>query len=63
MGPRIEYSIGDIFEDDEVAQILPFLALPDGAHLVTLPAVYLDSSSHYCRARKTILISISSSPV
>ncbi|KAH9480710.1 Late secretory pathway protein avl9 [Psilocybe cubensis] len=33
VGPRIEYSIGDIFEDDEVAKILPFLALPDGAHL------------------------------
>ncbi|KAF9054829.1 transport protein Avl9-domain-containing protein [Panaeolus papilionaceus] len=33
VGPRIEYSKGDIFEDEEVAKILPFLALPDGAHL------------------------------
>ncbi|KAF8889972.1 transport protein Avl9-domain-containing protein [Gymnopilus junonius] len=33
VGPRIEYAKGDIFEDDEVAKILPFLALPDGAHL------------------------------
>ncbi|KAF9560885.1 hypothetical protein CPC08DRAFT_459598 [Agrocybe pediades] len=33
VGPRIEYSIGDIFEDEEVANNLPFLALPDGAHL------------------------------
>ncbi|KAJ3491218.1 hypothetical protein NLJ89_g11358 [Agrocybe chaxingu] len=33
VGPRIEYSAGDIFEDEEVAKILPFLALPDGAHL------------------------------
>ncbi|KAJ7080511.1 transport protein Avl9-domain-containing protein [Mycena epipterygia] len=33
VGPRIEYSTGDIFEDEEVAKILPFLALPDGAHL------------------------------
>ncbi|KAJ6508335.1 transport protein Avl9-domain-containing protein [Mycena sanguinolenta] len=33
VGPRIEYSRGDIFEDEEVAKILPFLALPDGAHL------------------------------
>ncbi|KAF8182306.1 transport protein Avl9-domain-containing protein [Pholiota molesta] len=33
VGPRIEYSKGDIFEHEEVAQILPFLALPDGAHL------------------------------
>lgn len=33
MGPRIEYSKGEIFEDEEVGKILPFLALPDGAHL------------------------------
>jgi hypothetical protein len=33
VGPRIEYSKGDIFDDEEVAKILPFLALPDGAHL------------------------------
>ncbi|KAF8073978.1 transport protein Avl9-domain-containing protein [Lyophyllum atratum] len=33
IGPRIEYSRGEIFEDEEVAKILPFLALPDGAHL------------------------------
>ncbi|KAJ7034260.1 transport protein Avl9-domain-containing protein [Mycena alexandri] len=33
VGPRIEYSTGDIFEDEEVTKILPFLALPDGAHL------------------------------
>ncbi|KAG6815037.1 hypothetical protein H0H87_005684, partial [Tephrocybe sp. NHM501043] len=35
IGPRIEYSKGDIFDDDEVTKILPFLALPDGAHLST----------------------------
>ncbi|KAH7885401.1 transport protein Avl9-domain-containing protein [Phlebopus sp. FC_14] len=33
VGPRIEFSQGTIFEDDEVAKMLPFLALPDGAHL------------------------------
>ncbi|KAJ7078547.1 transport protein Avl9-domain-containing protein [Mycena belliarum] len=33
VGPRIEYSSGEIFEDEEVIKILPFLALPDGAHL------------------------------
>ncbi|CAK5270526.1 unnamed protein product, partial [Mycena citricolor] len=33
VGPRIEYSRGDIFDDEEVTKILPFLALPDGAHL------------------------------
>ncbi|KIM40920.1 hypothetical protein M413DRAFT_445694 [Hebeloma cylindrosporum] len=33
VGPRIEYSRGTIFEDEELAKILPFLALPDGAHL------------------------------
>lgn len=32
-GPRIEFSKGDIFEDAEIATNLPFLALPDGAHL------------------------------
>ncbi|KAF8628649.1 hypothetical protein AX15_003781 [Amanita polypyramis BW_CC] len=33
VGPKIEYCKGDIFENEEVAKILPFLALPDGAHL------------------------------
>ncbi|KAH7909234.1 transport protein Avl9-domain-containing protein [Hygrophoropsis aurantiaca] len=33
VGPRIEFSKGDIFEDEEVAKMLPFLALPDGAHV------------------------------
>ncbi|OJT10231.1 Late secretory pathway protein AVL9 [Trametes pubescens] len=35
VGPKIEFSRGDIFEDEELAKILPFLALPDGAHLTT----------------------------
>lgn len=34
VGPKIEFSRGDIFEDEEITKILPFLALPDGAHLV-----------------------------
>ncbi|CCL98519.1 uncharacterized protein FIBRA_00518 [Fibroporia radiculosa] len=33
VGPKIEFSRGSIFDDDEIAKILPFLALPDGAHL------------------------------
>ncbi|KAI0341521.1 hypothetical protein BDW22DRAFT_1359113 [Trametopsis cervina] len=33
VGPKIEFSRGDIFEDEEISKILPFLALPDGAHL------------------------------
>ncbi|KAJ7851670.1 transport protein Avl9-domain-containing protein [Mycena olivaceomarginata] len=33
VGPRIEYSRGDVFDDEEVVKLLPFLALPDGAHL------------------------------
>jgi hypothetical protein len=33
VGPRIEFSEGDIFADEEIAANLPFLALPDGAHL------------------------------
>ncbi|KAI0335696.1 hypothetical protein GY45DRAFT_1316388 [Cubamyces sp. BRFM 1775] len=35
VGPKIEFARGDIFEDEEIAKILPFLALPDGAHLTT----------------------------
>ena len=35
VGPKIEFYEGEIFEDEEIAKILPFLALPDGAHLVT----------------------------
>ncbi|KAG0703788.1 transport protein Avl9-domain-containing protein [Suillus ampliporus] len=33
VGPKIEFCHGDIFEDEEIVKILPFLALPDGAHL------------------------------
>ncbi|KZS96061.1 hypothetical protein SISNIDRAFT_483460 [Sistotremastrum niveocremeum HHB9708] len=33
IGPQIEWSEGAVFEDPEIARILPFLALPDGAHL------------------------------
>ncbi|TDL17234.1 hypothetical protein BD410DRAFT_730247 [Rickenella mellea] len=35
VGPKIEFSDGAIFEDDEISKILPFLALPDGAHMTT----------------------------
>lgn len=34
-----------MFEDEEIAKILPFLALPDGAHLVRLS---LDSTESLC---------------
>ena len=32
----MEFSVGTIFEneDEEINKVLPFLALPDGAHLV-----------------------------
>ncbi|KAN0123591.1 Transport protein Avl9 domain containing protein [Russula decolorans] len=35
VGPRLEFSVGSIFEneDEEINKVLPFLALPDGAHL------------------------------
>lgn len=34
IGPRIEFSQGKLLEEDEeIIKILPFLALPDGAHL------------------------------
>lgn len=36
VGPKIEFSRGEVFEEDEeMVKILPFLALPDGAHLVS----------------------------
>jgi hypothetical protein len=37
-GPKIEFYEGEIFEDEEIARIMPFLALPDGAHLVIIPS-------------------------
>ncbi|KAF8651950.1 hypothetical protein AX16_004593 [Volvariella volvacea WC 439] len=33
VGPRIEWFQGEVFQKEEVVKILPFLALPDGAHL------------------------------
>ncbi|THH07775.1 hypothetical protein EW145_g3151 [Phellinidium pouzarii] len=33
IGPRIEFSDGSLFDDEQLVSILPFLALPDGAHL------------------------------
>jgi hypothetical protein len=37
VGPGVEFSVGSIFEneDEEINKVLPFLALPDGAHLAT----------------------------
>ena len=35
VGPKIEFSRGEIFDDEEINKILPFLALPDGAHLAS----------------------------
>lgn len=31
----MEFFEGAVFEDEEIVRILPFLALPDGAHLVS----------------------------
>ncbi|KAJ3988067.1 transport protein Avl9-domain-containing protein [Lentinula detonsa] len=33
VGPRIEWSKGEIFVNEEIVKMVPFLALPDGAHL------------------------------
>ena len=39
VGPTIEMAYPQsIHEDEELCKILPFLALPDGAHLVNHPA-------------------------
>lgn len=50
-------SLNDALSDDqELNRLLPFLALPDGAHLVSV----FHSTSEIvliCRAKKTILIS------
>ncbi|KAH8114416.1 transport protein Avl9-domain-containing protein [Phellopilus nigrolimitatus] len=49
VGPRIEFSEGSIFEDEQLASILPFLALPDGAHLSSEDYSYfhlVPSSAH-----------------
>jgi hypothetical protein len=40
-GPKIEFSEGSVCDDEEVAKILPFLSLPDGAHMVSFWAVFL----------------------
>ena len=46
VGPKIEFYEGEIFEDEEIAKILPFLALPDGAHMVINPVI-VDSWRSY----------------
>jgi len=46
VGPKIEFYEGEIFEDEEIAKILPFLALPDGAHLV-INSVFMASRRCY----------------
>lgn len=40
VGPRVEFFEGSVFEDEELVRILPFLALPDGAHLVCMNDYY-----------------------
>lgn len=63
VGPKIEYFNGDICEDEEVAKILPFLALPDGAHLVRrFSRLALDNkkSMYDVRVRRTTRTFISS---
>ena len=51
VGPQIEFSDGDIFRDEEVAKIVPFLALPDGAHLVSLHSSETWSADTYYNTR------------
>jgi len=65
IGPRIEYSKGEITENEEVAKILPFLALPDGAHLVRFLFQFrkYDEYSFNLRVPKIIRIFTSSHPV
>jgi len=46
VGPKIEFYEGEIFEDEETAKILPFLALPDGAHLVINSVITNSRLSH-----------------
>jgi hypothetical protein len=59
VGPRIEFSQGSVFEDEDIAKILPFLALPDGAHLVYHQfCAQLQDLNMSFRMPKTTLISI-----
>lgn len=57
VGPTIEFSRGDIFDDEEIAKILPFLALPDGAHLVRFMLFILLFCLSRSRLWRTTLIS------
>lgn len=60
VGPKIEFSRGSICEDEEIAKILPFLALPDGAHLVSIMVQCMCRNLWICRRLKTTPTSISS---
>ena len=54
VGPKIEFHEGEIFEDEEIAKILPFLALPDGAHLV-IDSVVMNSWRSYLECSTQVL--------
>ena len=62
VGPKIEFLRGDVFEDEEMAKILPFLALPDGAHLVRHSCALESPLLTLPRLWKTIHISTWSRP-
>ena len=59
VGPRIEYCKGALFADKELSAFLPFLALPDGAHLVSNFVIFINAGCvTTCRARRIIRIFI-----
>ncbi|GJJ13456.1 hypothetical protein Clacol_007710 [Clathrus columnatus] len=57
IGPRIEFFEGSVFEDEEVVRIIPFLALPDGAHISSEDYSYFHLVPS--RAQPTTLFGIS----
>ncbi|KAJ3554364.1 hypothetical protein NP233_g12437 [Leucocoprinus birnbaumii] len=63
VGPRIEWSKGEIFDDEEVAKILPFLALPDGAHLIAAKSLLVkDPDVTRSTVQKAVVV-LASKPV
>ncbi|HEV7738338.1 MAG TPA: hypothetical protein VGO47_13320 [Chlamydiales bacterium] len=51
----MEFFEGKVLEDEEIIRILPFLALPDGAHLVGLFSCLFDL--HFFLTVPTLLAS------
>lgn len=52
VGPTVEWSYPEsltnaLRKDEELTRLLPFLALPDGAHLASIPPLSVDLCTYY----------------